>query len=413
MKDNEIKIYKYRWVLLAIFSLINAVIQMQWLTFASIASIAQAAYKVSSFQIDSLSMIFMLVFIIACIPASYVIDKYGIKVGVGIGAVLTGVFGIIKGFYADSYTIIFIAQFGLALAQPFILNATTKIGSNWFPIDERAAEAGIASLFQYLGIIFAMVVTPMLVKSSIINGKEVYSLRFMLMFYGILSATTAVLVLLLLKEKPPMPPAKEGKEKRLSTGSGIIFMLKKKDIIFLLIIFFIGLGMFNAVSTCIDKICSLKGLDAAKTGIVGGIMLIGGVVGACILPALSDKYKRRKLFIALPLLLSLPGLLGLTFAESYGGTLIASFVFGFFLMSAAPIGFQYSAELSYPASEALSQGLIILSGQISGLIFIVSMNLIATQLSMYLFILLAFGSLLLSFAIKESPMILEERRNAS
>ncbi|WP_234117701.1 MFS transporter [Clostridium hydrogenum] len=413
MSGTERMTYKYRWVILAIFSVINAVIQMQWLTFASVASIAQKVYKVSSFQIDSLSMIFMLVFIVVCIPASYIIDKFGIRTGVGIGAILTGIFGLLKGIYAGNYNVILFAQFGLAVAQPFILNATTKIGVNWFPIDERGAQAGISSLFQYLGIIFAMVVTPMLVTYTYINGQKIYNLKFMLMFYGIISIASAILVILFLKEKPPIPPAKESSEKRLKTVEGILYIIKQKDMIFLLVIFFFGLGMFNAISTCIDKICKLKALDAAKTGIVGGVMLIGGVAGACILPALSDKLKKRKLFLILPLLLSLPGLLGLTFANTYTGTLISSFIFGFFLMSAAPIGFQYSAEISFPASESLSQGLIILSGQISGIFFIVGMNMFSTQLCMYIFILLTAISLLLSFIIKESPMILEEDRRVS
>lgn len=406
------KTYKYRWIILAAFSIINAVIQMQWLTFASIASIAQSVYKVSSFQIDSLSMIFMIVFIIMCIPASYIIDTYGIKMGIGIGAVLTGVFGIIKGAYAQDYTVVLFAQIGLALAQPFIINATTKIGANWFPIDERAAQAGISSLFQYLGIIFAMVVTPLLVKFNFVNGNKVYDLTFMLRFYGIISAISAILVLLFLKEKPPTPPAKESIEKRLKTFQGIVFMLKQRDMVFLLVIFFLGLGMFNAISTCIDKIGILKSLDSTKIGIVGGVMLIGGVAGACILPLLSDKFRKRKLFLILSIMFAIPGLLGLTFAESYQGTLIASFVFGFFLMSAAPIGFQYSAEVSYPAPEALSQGLIILSGQISGLLFIMGMNIISTKLCMYIFIFIMFISLLLSFIIKESPMILEQKSKA-
>lgn len=228
MCDMSIRKYKYRWIILAVFSLINAVIQIQWLTFASIAGIAQAAYKATSFQIDSLSMIYMIVFIIVCIPASYIIDKYGIKVGVGIGAVLTAAFGIMKGIYADNYTAIFIAQFGLALAQPFILNATTKIGVNWFPINERAAQAGISSLFQYLGIIFAMVITPLLVKYNVINGEKIYDLSFMLMFYGIISLISGILVLLFWKEKPPTPPARESTEKRLKNFRWNYFYVKTK-----------------------------------------------------------------------------------------------------------------------------------------------------------------------------------------
>lgn len=43
--------------------------------------------------------------------------------------------------------------------------------------------------------------------------------------------------------------------------------------LFLLVIFSFGLGMFNAISTCIDKICGLKALDANKTGILGFSLL--------------------------------------------------------------------------------------------------------------------------------------------
>lgn len=413
MNETTTKTYKYRWIILTVFAIINAVIQMQWLTFASIASIAQSVYKVSSFQIDSLSIVFMVVFIIMCVPASHIIDKYGLKIGIGIGAILMGIFSIVKGIYSDNYTAILIAQIGLSVAQPFILNATTKIGVNWFPIDERAAQAGISSLFQYLGIIFAMVVTPLLVKCSSINGHKVYNLNYMLMFYAIVSVISTLLILLFLKEKPPIPPAKESTEKRLNTLDGIKFMLKQRDVIILLFIFFLGLGMFNAISTCIDKIGGLIALDADNIGMVGGVMLIGGVIGACILPILSDKYRKRKIFLVVALMLAIPGLLGLTFAKTYTGMLIASFVFGFFLMSVAPIGFQYSAELSFPASEATSQGLIILAGQISGILFIIGMNIINTKICMFIFILFSLLCLLISFIIKESPMILEQENKAS
>jgi FLVCR family MFS transporter 7 len=43
-------------------------------------------------------------------------------------------------------------------------------------------------------------------------------------------------------------------------------------------------------------------------------------------------------------------------------------------MSAGPIGFQYSAEVSHPAPESISQGVLLLAGQISGVIFIYGMD---------------------------------------
>lgn len=405
MGEKSLKVYKYRWVILATFAIINAVIQMQWLTFASIADIAQSVYKVSSFKIDFLSMIYMIAYIVVCLPESYIIDTYGIRIGVSIGAVLTGVFGLMKGIYADNYTIVCIAQTGLAIAQPFIINSMTKVGSNWFPINERATEAGIVSLCQYLGIIFAMIVTPLLVTKNIVGNSNVYSLRPMLMFYGIISAISAVSILLFLKECPPTPPSVESTEKRLKTLEGIRHIFKQKDMIFLIIIFFIGLGLFNAISTCIDKVCKLKALTPAETGIIGGIMIIGGIIGACSIPMFSDKFRKRKLFLFITLLFMIPGLLGLTFIKSYAGTLISSFIFGFFLMSSAPIGFQYSAELSYPAPESTSQGIIMLAGQLSGIIFVLCVNSIGIMHSMIIFIILSVLNIILSGIMKESPMI--------
>ena len=95
---------------------------------------------------------------------------------------------------------------------------------------------------------------------------------------------------------------------------------------------FIGLGIFNAVSTCIDQICD--NLNMEQTGIVGGVMLIGGIAGALILPMLSDKYKKRKPFIILCMILMLPGLAGLTFFDTFWPMLVSSFIFGFFIMIA-------------------------------------------------------------------------------
>ena len=93
----------------------------------------------------------MLVYIFVSIPASWVIDTYGIRVGVGIGAVLTGVFGLMRGLLAADYTTVLIAQIGIAVGQPFLLNAITKVAARWFPLEERATASGLGTLSMYAG----------------------------------------------------------------------------------------------------------------------------------------------------------------------------------------------------------------------------------------------------------------------
>jgi len=333
-----------------------------------------------------------------------VIDTYGIRKGVGFGALLVGIFGLMKGIYALNYTLVVVAQIGLAVAQPFILNATTRVAVNWFPIQERATAVGIAILSQFLGIIAVMIATPLLVTQ---NAEGLYQIQNVFMLYGIISVFTALLVVAFLREKPITPPDTQDQDERFKVFEGLAHILRKKDMILMLILFFIGLGMFNAISTCIDQICQEKGLTIEQTGLVGAMMLIAGIVGAIILPPLSDKFRKRKNFLILGMVGMTPGLVGLTFAGSYTILLVSSFVFGFFLLGAcAPVGFQYCAEVSYPAPESTSQGLMLLAGQISGIIFIVGMNMVGMIPFMVLYIALAVVTIVITFIIKESPMIL-------
>lgn len=139
-----------------------------------------------------------------------------------------------------------------------------------------------------------------------------------------------------------------------------------------------------------------------ETGMVGGIMLVGGVLGALILPTLSDKMKKRKPFIVGCMVLMLPGLIGLTVFTSFVPMLISAFIFGFFIMSAGPIGFQYGAEKSYPAPESTSQGIILLMGQILGIIFVFGVNKMGVLIAMVSFIILTAFNVFLSTRLKES-----------
>ena len=133
MKQDSFKVYGYRWIVLVAFMFIVAITQLLWITFAPITGDAAKYYQVSDLSIGLLSMSFMIVYIIVSIPASWIIDTYGIRVGVGIGAVLTAVFGLLRGVWASNYTLVLIAQVGVAIGQPFVLNAITTVAARWFP----------------------------------------------------------------------------------------------------------------------------------------------------------------------------------------------------------------------------------------------------------------------------------------
>jgi MFS family permease len=407
----RVRLYGYRWVVLGVFSILNALVQMNWITFAAVTGDAASFYRVSELQIGLLSMVFMIVFVVVSIPASYVIDTYGVRMGVGIGAVLTGVFAMTRGLWASDYTLVLISQIGLAVGQPFVMNAITKVGARWFPITERATAAALPSLAQFVGIIVAMAATPFVVSSAGMSG--------MLVWYGVVSVVGAVASLALIRERPPTPPSETDQDERFKVFEGLRHILKQRDMQILLLLFFVGLGMFNAISTWIEQIVNPRGFGPEEAGIIGAVMVVGGILGAGILPVLSDRSRRRKPFLVVAVAGMAPGLVGLAFAATLPLLLMSSFVFGFFLMSAYPIGFQYSAEISYPAPESTSQGIILMAGQVSGILFILGMDAFKSTVtgsmagSMLVFIALTAIVIALTAFLDESEMVRREAERAT
>jgi LPXTG-motif cell wall-anchored protein len=414
MKQDNFKVYGYRWIVLVVFMLIVAATQLLWITFGAITSNATKFYNVSDLSIGLLSMSFMIVYIIVSIPASWVIDTYGIRVGVGIGAVLTAVFGLLRGIWGSNpsnYTLVLIAQIGIAIGQPFVLNAVTTVAARWFPVRERATASGLGSLAMYLGIFLALALTPYLTNQFQIGG--------MLMAYGIASAVAALVFIVFVRERPATPPCAPGMEVRSLVFDGLKQMFRQKEFILLLVIFFIGLGTFNAVTTWIEDIVRPISLSSTQAGNIGGLMILGGILGALVIPSLSDHYRKRVPFIIVALVGATLGLAGIAFATQYWLLLVMGFVMGFFLLSAGPIGFQYGAEITYPAPEGTSNGLLILMGQISGILFIFGMDSFKSPqtgsmtLSLVVLIGLMILGLVLSFFFKEPKTLLTENTKAS
>ncbi len=403
MKELKLKVYPYRWLILFVFMLIMAVQQLLWITFASITSNAATYYHVTDLSIGLLSMIFMIIYIVVSIPASWLIDTWGFRIAVGLGALLTGIFGLLRGIFASNYTLVFLFQTGIAVGQPLILNAVTKVAARWFPIEERATATGLSWLAGYVGLIVGLAVTPYLTLT--------FGIPKMLIGYGAAAMFTMFLFVCLARENPPTPQCAPEQEARSLVFDGLKQLIRQRDFILLMAIFFIGLGVFNALATWIENIVKPRGFSTLQAGIIGGVMIASGVLGSGIIPLLSDMFRNRSRFIILAMLGSVPGLIGITYAQSYWLILVSSFILGFFMLSTAPVGFQYGAEIAYPAPEGTSTGMLMLMGQISGIVFIFGMDLFKSPrtgsmtTSMILLIGLMILSILFAARLRESKLI--------
>lgn len=392
------RVYGYRWIVLAAYVLVSTATQVLWISFAPITSAAAAFYRTSELNIGLLSMVFMIAYIAAFLPAAWAIDTWGFKRAVGLGATLAAVFAVTRGLFAGSFPWVLASQTGIALGQPFIIGAITKVAARWFPARERATAAGLGTLALYLGPLAAMLLSPHLYLTL--------GMKRMLLLYGAVMAVAAALFLAVARERPPTPA---GPDERTLMFDGLRTMLKRRDFLLLLAMFFVGLGMFNGISTWIEDIVRPRGFSISQAGRLGGLMLVGGIVGAVLIPLFSDRSGRRKPYLVAALAGLIPGLLGMAFARSELPLLVSGFAFGFFLLSAGPIGFQYAAEITYPAPEGTSNTLLLVMGQVSGIVFIFGMDAArvpatrAMTPSMLTLAVLAAGAALLAARLPESP----------
>ena len=368
--NDKYKLYGYRWVVLTVFMLVNLVIQTLWIAYAPITGPAAAFYGVGDLQIGLLSMIFMIAFIPLSIPVSWVIDTYGFRLAVSIGVVLMGAFGVARGLAGTNYSLVLWSTIGIAVAQPFLLNAWTTVPAKWFAIEERATAVGLITLSNLVGTALGMVLTPILIESFPISTVQ--------LIYGGISALMSVLFLFFAREKPPTPPCAPGQEGRALMLDGLKHAIKVRPFWFDLSISFIGLGIFNGVTTWIEAIIRPRGFTPGDAGTLGALMIVGGVIGAVIIPALSDKQRLRQRFLYVAFIGAMPGIVGLTFASSSWLLFASAFVMGFFLVSAMPIAMQYAAEITYPTPEGTSNGLIQLFGQ-GAVVFVYIMEAMKTS----------------------------------
>jgi len=368
--SSQHRLYGYRWVVLAVFMGVNLTIQVLWISYAPVTGPAAELYGVSDLQIGLLAMVFMIAFIPLSIPASWVIDTYGSRVGVGIGVVLMGVFGLMRGFAGESYGLVLAATVGIACAQPFLLNAWTTVPAKWFPVEGRATAVGLVTLANLVGTALGMALTPVLAESM--------SLPTVQLVYGAVAAGSSVAFLVLAREAPPTPPGEPGSEVRALALDGLRHALRVRPFWLMLAVAVAGLGIFNGVSTWIENIIRPRGFTPTDAGTVGAVMVVGGLVGAVVIPALSDRQGRRQRYLMVAVVGAIPGLVGLTFATSPVLLYASAAALGFFLVSALPVGMQYGAEITHPTPEATSNGLIQLFGQ-GAVVFVYVMEAMRTR----------------------------------
>jgi MFS family permease len=357
MAEASYKSSPYRWVVIGSFMLVNLVMQALWIDYSPILRDSAAYYGVSETAIGFLAMLFMIVFLPLSIPASWAIDRFGFRKSTGLGAVLMAAFALVRAAGGPSYALAIVGTLGLAIAQPLFMNAWTKVAAHWFVESERATAVGLVTLANLLGIAVGMLASPALSAALSIGATQYV--------YAAGALVSALVFLAFAREYPPNPTGPAGTGEKALMLDGLKHALSVPSFRLFLGVVFVGMGLFNGLTTWIDEIVAPRGFGPSEAGSLGALLLVGGLLGAIAIPALSDLTGRRKPWMLLGLVASLPGLAGMALARQYWLIAASAFVLGFFLTSVMPVGMQFATDAAKPTPEGTSNGLVQLCGQVS------------------------------------------------
>jgi MFS family permease len=398
--EQQYRVYGYRWVVLAIYMYVSALTQLYWLNFAAIETYVEEMLKIPASNVQWLTLVFPLIQVILTIPAGIVIDKIGFKWGVGIGAILTGAFSLLRLAAPGSFDNLLISQIGISLGQPFVLNGITKLATVWFSPREEGTAVGLGTLALFIGMMVALGATP-----AIVEGLSYTS---MLWIYGIAGILGALVFMLVVRSEPRTPS--RAAEADLSTASwgGLGVILRNRNFILLGFVTFVGLGGFNGLATWLEKILhDLHNIPMSEGSTISTALIFAGMIGCIVIPLISDKVRRRKPFLLIGTLLGAICIAAMILIRGYTANMINCIVLGFFLLSTFPVVLTMSAEVTGPRYAGVSVGYLQLLGNLAAVILVPSMEALQSTTGQFvvplaLLAALFVGAFLVSLWIKDT-----------
>jgi len=395
---TQYQTYTWRFLVLASFCIVNAGNAIMWIGFAPINSLTQTYFNINSEKVNALSICFLALYFPGTILSMWIFNQYSLRTGLLTGAVMTAIAGWIRfaSTYGDTsstaaYGGVLFGQCVAGLAQPFFTNIPAKVSSRWFPLKERDLATTVGAMFNPIGIAIGTIVASSFVTRA--PTLEVTGMSDWMLCQACVSTVGALIAFFLFRDHPPSPPSasqestvhvalnekspKRFREVLSDSGAQVMACLKQRDFVWLLCAFGIGLGIFNALTTVVEQITVPICATTDDASLFGGLLIGIGLIGAGVFGFILDRTHKYRLALRIGFGGGMTFIIIFTLVLRYGAidAIAAMFALaGFFVLPMLPTSFSAAAEVTYPVPEDVSSGILMTSGQITGIGFIFGLD---------------------------------------
>src|SRR6201995_5678613 len=132
--------------------------QVLWLSYAAITSETARRYGVSEGAVGWLAEIFPLLYVVLALPAGALLDRW-FRPSLAASAPLVAAGGLLR-LGGETYGWALAGQTLVAVAQPVVLSAVSKLAGQYLPAERRAAGIAVGSAAGFVGMLLALLLGP-------------------------------------------------------------------------------------------------------------------------------------------------------------------------------------------------------------------------------------------------------------
>ncbi|XP_025084665.1 disrupted in renal carcinoma protein 2 homolog [Pomacea canaliculata] len=423
---QDAPVYKRRWYILTVFSLIAFTQGCVWNAFGPISSTSQYVFKWSNGDIALINNWVFISYFLGGVFFSWMLDVKGLRWACVTSAFLMAGGSTLRCFSMEAPAITWLVNVGHllnGLAGPVAMGAPPFLSAVWFPLHQRATATAVSTSSNFVGVAMAFVLGPNLVpqltspesvfinttqipssvrniasaglttekgrlltspqmsvnpteseESRIVQTKE--NIQIYMIIEAVWCGVLLLTVLIYFPAKPPTPPCASAGVQRESFLQGLKSLLRKK--MFVMVTYLVlAVGVVFSWSGMIYISLSVHNIEEKEAGWIGFYGIIASAIASLIIARFADKFARIMKWCVL-VQFAVGSLQFLIFALASSNVITPSV--GLFytttilallaLNSSLPLLFEIGCEQAYPIGEGTTTVVLLLLSSIGGVLFL-------------------------------------------